>query len=74
MARKPIQRKSRAAARAPAAEGEFEVVEDAPVEKAAKPPLATEGMLVLITFVALIAAFVLINLELRHAFGKGWPV
>ena len=71
MARKTIQRKTRTAAKTP--EGEFEVVEQVTVEKPAKAPMGTEGMLVLITFVALVVAFVLINMEMRHAFGKGWP-
>lgn len=74
MARKPIARsKTRTTAKTP--EGEFEVVEETVVvEKPAKAAFGTEGMLVLVTFVALVAAFVLINMEMHSAFGKGWPV
>jgi len=74
VARKAIQRKTRTTTKAP--EGEFEVVEQetVKVEKPAKAPMGTEGMLVTITFFALVAAFVLINMGMRRIVGHGWPV
>lgn len=70
MAKKTPARKGRG--REAEASGEFEVqdVEAAP----AKPAAGIETWLVFVTFAALIAAFVMINLKMRADFGAGWPV
>jgi hypothetical protein len=69
VAKKMPARKARGA-EAPTGELEVEDVSEA----APKPPAGIESWLVLITFAALVAAFVLINLKLRANFGAGWPV
>lgn len=65
--RKPKGRGAKAAAST-----EFEVEEGAP--RVAKPPMSLESALILVTLLALVAAFVMINIEMNSSFGKGWPV
>jgi hypothetical protein len=48
--------------------------EDIVVEKPAAPPAGIESWLIFVTFFALLAAFVLINMKMRATFGEGWPV
>lgn len=67
---------------------EEEVVVEAPAEPEAEPTVertvvrrtvvssggGLEMALIVVTLVTLIAAFVLLQLEMRKAFGEGWPV
>jgi hypothetical protein len=36
--------------------------------------MGLESALILVTFLALVAAFVLVQVKMHGAFGKGWPV
>jgi hypothetical protein len=73
--RKPAAAPKKGRARAagePDAEAGLQVEEVGETE--AKQPMGIESALVVVTFLALLAAFVLIQVEMRGAFGKGWPV
>lgn len=88
MARKKAlpTRRGRAARDAEAAAGEAgdaaveaqEAADDAAESAAeaseAKASGGLEMALIVVTFVALVAAFALLQYEMRHAFGEGWPV
>jgi hypothetical protein len=50
---------------------EFEVEEE--TEVVVKPAMGIETALIAVTLVALVAAFVLVQLKMHSAFGKGWP-
>jgi hypothetical protein len=56
----------------PAATTEL-TVEDGEARQA-KQPMSLESALIIVTLIALIAAFVMINIEMRSSFGEGWPV
>ena len=73
MAKKPARRTRGQPAEEPA-ELEVEEVAAAEPPKPAKPPAGIETWLILVTWFALGAAFVLINLKMHSAFGQGWPV
>jgi hypothetical protein len=49
-------------------------VEEIGEPKAAKPPMSIESALVLVTFIALVAAFLMVQVKMHDSFGKGWPV
>lgn len=69
MAKKPA-RKARAVATDETGALEVEVVtEEAP----AKPPAGIETWLIFITFAALLAAFLMVNMKMRSDYGEGWP-
>jgi hypothetical protein len=70
MARKKAATPRKGKARASAETTELQVEEAGPP----KPPMTLESALVLVTFLALVVAFLLIQLELRSSFGSGWPV
>jgi len=64
--------KVRTAKDADDASTEVEVEEETTVE--VKPAMGLETALIGITFIALIAAFLMIQMKMHAAFGKGWPV
>ena len=73
MARKTASpRKPKGRGAKSAATTEFAVEEGA--AKTAKPPMSLESALIIVTLLALVAAFVLINIESNASFGQGWPV
>ena len=53
--------------------GELEVEEVAVVEKAPAAPVGVETLMIVVTLVALIAAFIIINMKMKADFGEGWP-
>ena len=53
--------------------GELEVEEVATVEKVPAAPVGVETLMIVVTLVALIAAFVIINMKMKADFGEGWP-
>jgi hypothetical protein len=68
----PKKGRARAAAEPAADEGlEVEEVGEA---RSAKPGMGLESALILVTFLALVAAFVLVQVKMHGAFGKGGPV
>lgn len=72
MARKKASpRKPRGRGAKAATTTEFEVEEGK--AKVAKQPMSLESALILVTLLALVTAFVMINLEMRSSFGEGWP-
>ena len=58
------------------AAAEAEVVEETRVttRTAAAPAGGLEMALIVVTLVALIAAFLMLQVEMRSAFGEGWPI
>ena len=71
MAKKTVSRKTRVQVDENA--GELEVEEVVEV-KPAKPPAGIETWLIMVTWAALLAALVLINIKMRGTFGEGWPI
>ena len=57
------------------ADGEAEVVEETRVTtRTAAPAGGLEMALIVVTLVALVAAFLMLQVEMRSAFGEGWPI
>jgi len=60
---------------AAAVPAEAEVVEETRVTtRTVAPAGGLEMALIVVTLVALIAAFLLLQVEMRKAFGEGWPI
>ena len=63
------------AAEPASAAAETEVVEETRITaRAARPAGGLEMALIVVTLIALIAAFLMLQIEMRSAFGEGWPV
>ena len=59
----------------PAAEGEAELVEETRVTtRTVAAAGGLEMALIVVTLVALVAAFLMLQIEMRSAFGEGWPI
>lgn len=57
------------------AAAEAEVVEETRVTtRTAAPAGGLEMALIVVTLVALVAAFLMLQVEMRSAFGEGWPI
>lgn len=51
-----------------------EVTVEEETEVVVKPAMGLESALIAVTFIALIAAFVMVQMKLHASFGKGWPI
>jgi hypothetical protein len=75
MAKKPAAsvRKGKARPAKEVVEGDAEFVVEEETEVVVKPAMGLESGLIAVTFVALIAAFVLVELKHKSSFGAIWP-
>jgi hypothetical protein len=69
----PKKGRARGASAEPAADAGLDV-EEVGEARPAKPPMGLESALILVTFLALLTAFLLVQVKMHSAFGKGWPV